>query len=436
MGPTPGSRSGGSRLAAKYSTSLGWLRHRRGRSSYGLAASAMATVPERVTKDLDLVHFGGSLSDTRMGLMEYGREIGQTTAEPDVDWSDLGEEEAKLRDIREFLARGERLRRRRRVLGTGLVAGVAILVGITIVVRLTQHQAPAPAAETDTTTSRVGAPADITPAEPPAVERRVTAFAEMSTPDPRPVSPREPASTSRESVAPDQDALARREPSSADRGTAARREPSRPARDVPVRSRPSPSRPEPPAVAKPSAPAVSTPVASSRPGPARETSRTLAAAVPPTGSSARPAELPPRTAPPVQGPALTPPVPARAPTPMLASVSYHPHGRLASVQVGDTKDRVFGLLATSFERQNGSLMRIEGIRLRAGARSPRYGHVEIAEARIGETSAAVPYWFLFGDEKLLAWGRSDEWAATAARYQIESSYMADGPRADPTRPTR
>jgi hypothetical protein len=358
-----------------------------------------------------------------MGLMEYGREIGQTTAEPDVDWSDLGEEEAKLRDIREFLARGERLRRRRRVLGTGLLAGLGILIGITIVVRLTQHQAPVPVAETDTTTSPAGAPADITPAEPPAVERRVTAFAEMTTPDARRVSPPEVAPPSRESVAPDREALARRQPSSADRGTAARREPSTPARDVPVRSKPSPSRPEPQAVARPSTPV-------------RETSRTLAAAVPPAGSSARPAELPPRTAPTVQGPALTPPAPARAPTPVLASVSYHPQGRLASVQVGDTKDRVFGLLATSFERQNGSLVRIEGIRLRAGARSPRYGHVEIAEARIGETSAAVPYWFLFGDEKLLAWGRSDEWAATAARYQVESSYLADGPRADPARPTR
>jgi hypothetical protein len=130
-------------------------------------------------------------------------------------------------------------------------------------------------------------------------------------------------------------------------------------------------------------------------------------------------------------PELAPPAPTPGTMALQATVGYHPLDRLGSIQPGDSKDKVFGLLATSFERQNGALVRIEGIRLRASARSPRYESAEIAEARLGEPPGATQYWFFFGDGRLVAWGPRDEWAATAARLQIDSEYTPDAPRGGP-----
>jgi hypothetical protein len=174
----------------------------------------------------------------------------------------------------------------------------------------------------------------------------------------------------------------------------------------------------------------------SKPAPAPE------ATVPPSASlaglrtSSLSPELPPRTAARIPPPQVSPPAPTPGTIALQATVGYHPLDRLASVQPGDSKDKVFGLLATSFERQNGSLVRIEGIRLRASARSPRHDHAEIAEARLGESPGATPYWFLFGDGSLIAWGRPDEWAAAAARLQVESEYAPDASRAGQDRANR
>jgi hypothetical protein len=123
--------------------------------------------------------------------------------------------------------------------------------------------------------------------------------------------------------------------------------------------------------------------------------------------------------------------PAPAPTPPTTGVMYQPRGRLSTIRVGDAKEAVFERFGTAIERRNGSLVRIEGMRLRATGRSPNHAQVEVAEVRVGDTAAGSLYWFLFGDGRLVAWGRPEEWAAATGRYQVEIDYQ---PNRSPTRP--
>jgi len=51
-------------------------------------------------------------------------------------------------------------------------------------------------------------------------------------------------------------------------------------------------------------------------------------------------------------------------------------------------------------------------------------------ARIVRT--APSYWFLFGDGRLVAWGRPQEWAAATARYQVETDYQPNPIAIPPT----
>jgi hypothetical protein len=124
-------------------------------------------------------------------------------------------------------------------------------------------------------------------------------------------------------------------------------------------------------------------------------------------------------------PAVTPPT-ATAPAPRVTDVSYQPSERLESVHAGDAKETVFELFGTRVERRSGSLVQVEGMRLRASGRSAQHAQVEVAEVRITDAVATGSlYWFLFGDGRLIAWGRAKEWPVAAARYQVEIEYQPD-----------
>ena len=147
-------------------------------------------------------------------------------------------------------------------------------------------------------------------------------------------------------------------------------------------------------------------------------------AAPPAASPAPPvAEI--RPVPPIAPP--TPPVASTpAPVASVTDVSYQPRERLKSVHDGDTKETVFELFGTAFERRKGSLVRIEGIRLRASGRSALHAQVEVADVRISDAVAAGSlYWFLFGDGRLIAWGRAEEWPVATARHQVNIEYQPD-----------
>ena len=66
------------------------------------------------------------------------------------------------------------------------------------------------------------------------------------------------------------------------------------------------------------------------------------------------------------------------------------------------------------------------MRLRASGRSAQHAQVEVAEVRITDAAAAGSlYWFLFGDGRLIAWGRAKDWPVAVARYQVEIEYQPD-----------
>ena len=114
----------------------------------------------------------------------------------------------------------------------------------------------------------------------------------------------------------------------------------------------------------------------------------------------------------------------------MARVSYpQPLALLTVIRLGDSKEKVFGTLATVFERRNDALVQIEGLRLRARGRSPHYGLIEVADVKVADTAAGSLRWFLFGDGRLLAWGRVEEWATAAERYELATEYRPGEQRA-------
>jgi hypothetical protein len=83
---------------------------------------------------------------------------------------------------------------------------------------------------------------------------------------------------------------------------------------------------------------------------------------------------------------------------------------------------VFELFATRVERRDGRAIVIEGIRLRASGRSAHHTHVEVADVTIGDTARGTLYWFLFGDGRLIGWGRPEEWRRAAGRHEVDIDY--------------
>ena len=180
------------------------------------------------------------------------------------------------------------------------------------------------------------------------------------------------------------------------------------------------SRHEPPTVAPDVSPAAVTPPASPRTSEAPSLAASpVAPATPPVASTPKPAPRSPSPA------APTPPA-ATAPAARGPDVRNQPSERLKSVRAGDTKETVFELFGTRVERRSGSLVQVDGMRLRASGRSAQHAQAEVAEVRIADAAAAGSlYWFLFGDGRLIAWGRAKEWPVAAARYQVEIEYQPD-----------
>jgi len=54
--------------------------------------------------------------------------------------------------------------------------------------------------------------------------------------------------------------------------------------------------------------------------------------------------------------------------------------------------------------------------------------LEVAEVTLADSNAPeTVYWFLFEDDRLLAWGPADEWGAAAQRYRVDLSYRPEPP---------
>ena len=102
------------------------------------------------------------------------------------------------------------------------------------------------------------------------------------------------------------------------------------------------------------------------------------------------------------------------------ALTYHPVERLAGVRSGQSKQRLFDLFGTVFVEQHGEGVEVEGMRIRAAGRSESNTRLEVSEVTLAETRwRATRYWFLFEDGRLIAWGRPEQWQATAVRHRVD-----------------
>ena len=104
-------------------------------------------------------------------------------------------------------------------------------------------------------------------------------------------------------------------------------------------------------------------------------------------------------------------------------LAFHSPKKLASLRSGDRKERVFDAFGSAFVTRNGSIVEIDGMRLRASGRSPRNTSLEVSEVKLAEPDGPpTTYWFLFEDQQLIAWGRSEQWREAAVRYRLDLRY--------------
>ena len=286
---------------------------------------------------------------------------------------DPSEEEALFQHLRRYQARNGRRRHGRKLIAAGtVVAGAGFLLVAASIARWTPSRSTAP-------TPEIARPVVVLP----AVNVEPQASRADTPPGPR-ASQRDAPGT----------------PQASQRDAPATSQASQP--DVPATSQA--SQPDVPATPQASQPDVPAPPRGGRPeAPAARDDKTPAI-------SETIASLPPVPAP-------------RAPTQSAPIVSYQPRERLATVSPGDTKERVFDRFATTFEQRNGSVVRVEGMRWRANGRSPRHAQVEVAEVVLADAGAERLYWFVFGDGRLIGWGRHEEWPAAVRRHEIEIDYQ-------------
>ena len=113
-------------------------------------------------------------------------------------------------------------------------------------------------------------------------------------------------------------------------------------------------------------------------------------------------------------------LPSRVPREPARAVTYHSAKTLASIRRGDAKARVFDRFGTTFTKEHGKLVKVEGMRLRASRMSDRKTRIEVAEVSLMESDGRkTAYWFLFENSRLIEFGRPEQWKATAAQYRVD-----------------
>jgi hypothetical protein len=185
------------------------------------------------------------------------------------------------------------------------------------------------------------------------------------------------------------------------------------------------------------APTRSTPAARPSPEPSREAesaaptsaaaapavaASTVAAPAVPAPAVTEPVVAAPAPAPAPKAPVVPAPSPAPPTDPPAKNVAYHSVQRLARVRAGQSKDQVFGHFSSMFAKQDQKIVEIQGMRLRASGQSATGAGLEVSEVRLADEAGETLYWFLFSDGRLLAWGRPEQWGATASKYGVELPY--------------
>ncbi|HEX3179277.1 MAG TPA: hypothetical protein VHZ49_21565 [Methylomirabilota bacterium] len=99
--------------------------------------------------------------------------------------------------------------------------------------------------------------------------------------------------------------------------------------------------------------------------------------------------------------------------------TYHSPKALTKLQKGQSKEFVFELFGTAFVEQDGKVVEVQGIRLRGSRKSKTDTRVEIGEVSLADgNDDAAPYWFLFEDNRLVAWRRAEQSSAAANSAEL------------------
>lgn len=121
--------------------------------------------------------------------------------------------------------------------------------------------------------------------------------------------------------------------------------------------------------------------------------------------------------------------PATSPT-LAGALAHHSARKLAGVRSGQSKEHVFDLFGAVVLEEKGRIVEVEGMRLRMWGRSPHDRRVEVSEVVLaGRDGTDRPYWFLFEDGRLVAWGPPEQWEAAARRYRLDLPYRPAAPPA-------
>ena len=100
---------------------------------------------------------------------------------------------------------------------------------------------------------------------------------------------------------------------------------------------------------------------------------------------------------------------------------------LKQVSVGMSKDEVLRLYPNQWTSSSGTRRNVEGMEIRP-ARADNGRLFEVGEVVLNTGTSNVPYWFLFQNGRLIQWGRSRDWPATAKHYKIDFDSPAAAPR--------
>ena len=115
--------------------------------------------------------------------------------------------------------------------------------------------------------------------------------------------------------------------------------------------------------------------------------------------------------------------------------AYRSPQLLAGIRKGQSKERLFQAFATAFVERDGKIVEVPGMRLRASGRSGADRRIEVGEVLLAERGGpTTPYWFLFEDARLVAWGRPEQWEATVKAHGLAVAYKPrSAPRPSETR---
>jgi hypothetical protein len=100
--------------------------------------------------------------------------------------------------------------------------------------------------------------------------------------------------------------------------------------------------------------------------------------------------------------------------------SYRDVSSLKAVSLGEPKAKVLDTFNTRDRDAENRPLRVEALRIRATERLSTGERVEVGEVPLIDKNSGqvVTYWFLFKNDRLLMWGRAQDWPMVEKSWPI------------------